>query len=1133
MGIMERTFRFTLIFMILLCMLAFTAFTIMFGVAVDNADAAQPQPWWSLDQSTMPTYVSTAHKPAGEVVVRAIDVGTGQIEGEAAPVALKDTLPSGVSAVAISGKVQGWFLESGQSVHESHGNVTCTLATLTCSYAEDAAPFSVIEVTIKLNVEPGAKSGLNTVNVSGGGAPAASRSQQITVSELAVPFGVEDESYKLAPEAEGGLPASEAGAHPFQLTTSLAFNNTGEGTFQPAEPRDQNFELPAGLVGDAQATPQCTATQFDTQVGAGNGCPADTTVGVAVVWIFASLGAELSGRQVPVFNLVPTEGEPARFGVFPGAPIPIDTSLRSGSDYGVTASVHNTAQGVGLIATSLTLWGSPGDSVHNSERGWKCIQLTNECVTGAEEAKTALLSMPSACQALSAPMTANSWSDAAFLPQIESSLPLILDSCDHEPFDPAIDVQPTTVHANTPTGLKVHVKVPQESSEQPEGISQADVRNTTVTLPAGLQINPAAAAGLQGCTMSQIGFRELESGTGRPLFIEETEAERLGEEPHKNECPEASRLGKVTVHSKLLPEPLIGYVYQAAQNQNPFGSLLAIYVVAEDKKAGVRVRLPGKVEVQPNGQLISSFRETPQVPFEEFTLEFFEGGQAPLATTGCGTYTTASSIEPWSSAVPGEILAEPSSHFEVTQGVGGGSCAGDPPFAPGFTAGTTNNDGGAFSPMTVTLARKDGEQPLSTVAITMPPGLAGMLSAVQLCAEAQAIVGDCPVASKIGHVRVSAGIGSEPIVLPEAGKPEDPVYLTGPYKGAPFGIAIVVPAEAGPFNLDEGGHPVVVRGKINVNPHTAQVSIESEPMPTRLQGIPLDVRNVEVVIDKSGFTFNPTNCEPMSITGTIGSSEGASEAVSSRFEAADCATLPFKPTFSATTHKGHTRRDGAYLRVQISSGSGQANLKSVRVELPKIMPSRGSTLKQACSEKQFAENPSGCPEGSRVGTAVVHTPVLPVPLTGPAIFVSHGGAGFPDLDLVLQGDGVTVDQTGNTNIVNGITISEFKSVPDVPVSSVELTLPEASNSALTATANLCFQTVTKRVKAKEHGKTVYRKKHVQQKRTLAMPTTITGQNGAVIDQSTTIDVEGCGKAKGSASSARHKGSSAKGHGKKR
>jgi hypothetical protein len=304
-------------------------------------------------------------------------------------------------------------------------------------------------------------------------------------------------------------------------------------------------------------------------------------------------------------------------------------------------------------------------------------------------------------------------------------------------------------------------------------------------------------------------------------------------------------------------------------------------------------------------------------------------------------------------------------------------------------------------------------------------------------------------------------------------------------------------------------------------------------MPTRLQGIPLDVRNVEVVIDKSGFTFNPTNCEPMSITGTIGSSEGASEAVSSRFEAADCATLPFKPTFSATTHKGHTRRDGAYLRVQISSGSGQANLKSVRVELPKIMPSRGSTLKQACSEKQFAENPSGCPEGSRVGTAVVHTPVLPVPLTGPAIFVSHGGAGFPDLDLVLQGDGVTVDQTGNTNIVNGITISEFKSVPDVPVSSVELTLPEASNSALTATANLCFQTVTKRVKAKEHGKTVYRKKHVQQKRTLAMPTTITGQNGAVIDQSTTIDVEGCGKAKGSASSARHKGSSAKGHGKKR
>lgn len=246
-------------------------------------------------------------------------------------------------------------------------------------------------------------------------------------------------------------------------------------------------------------------------------------------------------------------------------------------------------------------------------------------------------------------------------------------------------------------------------------------------------------------------------------------------------------------------------------------------------------------------------------------------------------------------------------------------------------------------------------------------------------------------------------------------------------------------------------------------------------------------------------------------TGAIDSSEGASEPVSSRFQAADCATLPFKPGFKVSTHAGHTRRNGAYLHVTVTSGLGQANIKSVHVELPKILPSRLETLKQACTETQYAANPAGCPEGSFVGTAVAHTPVLPVPLTGPAIFVSHGNAAFPDLDIVLQGDGVTVILTGNTSIdtKTNITSSDFKSVPDVPVSSFELTLPQGAHSALSAIANLCTTTTTKRVKVKVHGKTVYRKRHVTQKRTLSMPTIITGQNGAVVKQRTKIAVKGC------------------------
>jgi hypothetical protein len=1050
---------------------------------------------------------------AGEVVVRAVDVGDAPIEGATSPVVIKDALPAGLKPVAISGKAVGWISIGGISQNIEHGTVSCVLKTLTCEFAEDRAPFTTIEVTIKVNTAAGAESGENTVSVLGGGGPPASRSQMVTVSEEAVPFGVEAGSYDASAEAEAGLPATQAGAHPFQFTTSFAFNNTGEGTFQPAVPRDQNVDLPAGMVGDAQATARCTLAQFTTLLSPSTGedaCPAQSAIGVAVIWVSGSLNSLPISDPVPVFNLVPGVGEPARFGIFPGgAPAVIDTSLRSGSDYGVQATVRNLTEGLGVFATTLTLWGAPGDRTHNSVRGWQCLELTDACAINAEEPQTSLLTMPSQCGSKSFLLAVNSWTDGEFVGPVESSSPFTLDGCSDEEFEPEIKLQPTSTSAYTPTGVDVHLKVPQEAGEQPQAVAEADVRNTTVTLPAALQINPAAAAGLTGCSEQAIGYEAKRSQTeGRPVFTEETEAERLGEEPYRDECPESSRVGKVTVHSNLLPEPLTGYVYQATQNENPFKSLLALYIVAEDKNAGVRVRLPGEVKVQSDGQLVSSFLNTPQVPFEEFTLEFFGDARAPLATSGCGEYRTTTSMEPWSSGASGEVLAQPTSAFNVTSGPDGAACSSTDGFTPAFAAGTTNNNAAAFSPLKVTLSRKDGEQTLSTVAMKMPPGLAGMISKVQPCPEAQASTGDCPAASKIGHIRVSAGVGNEPIELPEPGKPEDPVYITGPYKGAPFGLSIVAPAEAGPFNLGT----VVVRGKINIDPHTGQVSIETEPAPTRLQGIPLDLRSAEVIIDKPEFIYNPTNCQPMNIIGTIGSSEGASHPVNNHFESANCATLPFKPTFQVITHKKHTRRFGAYLRVKVTTpGSGQANLKSIYVELPKVLPSRQGTLKLACAAAQYAANPASCPAESRVGTATVHTPVLPVPLTGPATLVSHGGAGFPDLDLTLQGDGVTIQQTGTVNITKGITSTNFASIPDAPINSIEMTLPAGPYSILAATANLCTQTATKRIKVKTHGKTIYRKHHITQKRNLTMPTTITAQNNAVINQNTKITIEGCSK----------------------
>ena len=1007
---------------------------------------------------------------AGELVLQAYNLGDATLHAAGEPVTIVDKLPAGLEAIGASAVSGGANLPVGEGL-------TCAVESASevkCTFEGTLPPYWRLEAKIPVLIRETARSGEgNEVSVSGGGVPATSIGRPITVAGSPAPFGLE--SYEMTPEAEGGAPDPLAASHPFQLTTTLAFNETGEKPFQPAQPKNLTIELPAGFVGDATATKQCTAAQFSILIKhEGNECPADTVVGVVEADIMnGNAESQIVG---PLDNLVPNVGEPARFGFLAsGTPIVLDTSLRSGGSYGVTVGVHDLSQFVGTLKSIVTFWGTPGDPRHNASRGLACLAREASCVEAGETSAKPLLTLPSSCQSpLQAPITVQSWVPGASpLRPVATAFEEALIGCNREPFEPKISLRSSASSAETPTQLTVHLKVPQQASENAGGIAEADVRNTTVTLPAGLQVDPAAAAGLGACSEAQIGFERLQAD-GEAVFHEESEAEKRSEAPERYTCPEASKLGKVTITTPLLEEPLTGWVYQAAQDANPFGSLLALYVVAEAPKRGVRVRLTGKVEVNPQtGQLVATFDQTPQLPFEEFTLKFFGGGKAPLATSGCGAYRTDTSIEPWS----GGAAATPFSEFAVE----GSSCAGLGGFKPSFVAGSTNDQAAAFTPFTMTITREDGEQPLSTVAMHMPPGLAGMIAKVEPCPEAQANAGDCPAASRIGHVVVHAGVGGEPITIPEAGKPEDPVYLTGPYKGAPFGLSIVVPAEAGPFNLGT----VVVRGKIEVDPHTAAVSIESEPMPTRLQGIPLDVRSLEVIVNRESFMFNPTSCTPMIVAGTIGSQEGAAAAVSSRFQAAGCRGLAFKPKFSALIHAHHTKKNGEYLHVVIGSAFGQANLARVHVTLPAKLPSRDSTLKLACTEAQFAADPAGCPPGSFVGHAVVHTPVLAKPLVGPAIFVSHGSRAFPNLDLVLQGEGVTIINEGDTFInKKGITTSTFAAIPDVPVNRISLVLPAGPHSALAGNGNMCAEP-------------------------LHMPTTLTGQNGAVISRNTKIMVQGC------------------------
>jgi hypothetical protein len=1055
-------------------------------------------------------------RPDGQIVVIAANVGDADANGETVPINIAAQLPAGLEAVSIEG-LDGW--EKGG---ETYGPTHCSLASLSCTFAGSLPVYEAIEALVGVVVKPGAKSGgVAQGSVSGGEIPGKAVEHQVSVGDEPPRFGVE--SYEMAAEEEGGAPATQAGSHPFQLTTTMTFNQTLEydrawgALSQPvALPKDLHFDLPPGVIGNPTQVPQCPLGLFLSQgVGTTNLCPPDTAIGMARVTITepSNLGEEASA--LPLFNVEPSIGEPARFGfrVF-RTPVLLDTAVRTGGDYGVTVDVNNAAQTVGFTTSEVTFWGVPGDPRHDAQRGWGCVyefqkQSANAgpCNPLEEHNPPPLIELPTSCTGpLQTSVAVDSWAQAGSFVSSPATTPLTaLDGCNRLPFEPSISVTPDGQAGSTATGLNVKVSVPQSVSLDPEGLGEADVKNTTVALPAGIAINPAGADGLQACSEEGIALKSAEPSS----------------------CPEASKVGLVKVKTPLLPNPLEGYAYLAAQNTNPFGSLVALYVFVEDPISGSRVKLAGEVVPNPvTGQLVSTFKNTPQLPFETFELHFFGGDRAPLATPArCGAYTTTAAIEPWTES--GEV--DSSSTFDITSGPktlsepGGSPCPGARlPFHPSLTGGALNIDAGAFSPLTLTMTRKDGEQNLQSVEAHLPPGLSGILSNIELCREPQANLGECPPNSLIGETTVSVGVGGDPFSV-TGGK----FYLTGPYNGtgsctpntsgcAPFGITFEVPAKAGPFDLKRnsanpaGEDPcdcVIVRGKIEVNPITAAITITSDPpgspdaIPTSIEGIPLEIQHINAITTRGDFQFNPTNCSKMEVTGTIHSSENMTDTIGVPFQVTNCAVLAFKPGFKVSTAGKTSRKNGASLHVQLTYPKApfgsQANIKSVKVDLPKQLPSRLTTLQKACPAKTFEANPAGCPVASIVGHATAITPLIPVPLTGPAYFVSYGGAKFPELVIVLQGYNVTLDLHGETFISKaGITSSTFHTVPDAPVGSFELTLPQGPNSALAANGNLC-------------------------KSTLKMPTAFLAQNGAEIHESTKISVTGCPKGKKAKKNKRH------------
>jgi hypothetical protein len=1091
---------------------AFMSICILAGTLA-MASSAAAQPWWRLDITSAPTNLPATGE--AQFMVTASNIGDGPVEAAPpnAPVAFSDEVPEGAEVQAIEAYATGEQPVADLDC-ETHGRI------VSCKYAKDLPPFArlFLRITVNMNEPQPAPNGLhNVASLSGAQTPAFSKLAK--VSSARTPFGIE--TYTLQPEEEGGAPDTQAGSHPFQLTATLDFNQQlaftapgGNGGIFPAAaalPRNLHFLLPPGLVGDANVVPQCSETDFAAVAEEKrNLCPDDTAIGVASVVINEPTTLGLKAYSVPLFNLRPAPGEPARFGFeVESVPVVLTTAVPSGGEYGVQVTVRNASQAAQVLASEVTFWGVPADSRHDQSRGWDCLDNrfwdlkgVAPC-DGTGEAPTAFLELPTSCE--SAPITSvtgESWPAGSALAaqQLASEnttyrFPAPLTGCSALEFNPSLMVETEQSVASTPTGLGVHVHMPQVGLLSPTGKAESALRQTTVVLPQELQLSPAAANGLAACSALEFGSLSEAEPNGHLLQGTEEVLQTRNKSftPSAPSCPDAAKVGTASIMTPLLSHEVQGSVYLAAQNADPFQSPLALYLLAEDPSDGVRVKLAGAVEVNSStGQLTSTFQNTPQLPFSDVRFHFFGGERASVSTPAhCGSYPTTASFVPWS-AEPTMIF---SSSLQVASGPGGSACPSDSlPFSSSFTAGPTIPQGGAFSPLVVKIGKSDGDQPLSGISVKLPAGFAAVLSSVTPCQEPPPDQEwTCGEQSLVGHVREYSGLGGEPVVL------NGEAYLTTGYRGAPFGLLVSTHAAAGPFDLGI----VNVRSRIDVDPKTAAVSVASEPsprgevIPTMLKGVPVQLKALEVAVDRPSFEFNPTNCGQSAFSAILSGSEGAQQQLSASFKASNCASLPFHPTLSAVTQGNSSKANGASLSVRVtSSGLGVANIQKVALQLPKALPSRLTTIQKACPDQTFEANPASCDEGSVIGEATIHTPILKSPLTGPAYLVSHAAAAFPDVEFVLQGEGIKLILDGKTDIKAGITYSRFESTPDAPFTTFETLLPMGPHSALTA--NVAAGKRFSLCGAK-----------------LVMPTTITAQNGAVIQQETKIPVQGCGAVKGS------------------
>jgi hypothetical protein len=832
--------------------------------------------------------------------------------------------------------------------------------------------------------------------------------------------GAEFENYAVE-SVSASLSSTQAGAH---ADLSTAFQLTEKEGEPYALTRDISVALPPGVVGNPQAIPPCSVLQLG-RTTAESQCPQDSQVGVSEI----TLGGANSGTLIePVYNMQPPGGEiVARLGFFAG-PYPFLLGVKvDPTDYGLVASLEGASGGASLIAASTTLWGVPAATSHDSLRLTPAEALNQETPLGGRKSglpPAPFMTNPTACATpRQISVTATSYALPGAPSTKAAAFPAIV-GCGSLSFEPTFTLAPTSDEAAAPSGVDADLRIPQD--ETPGGRATSTLRSAAVTLPEGLTINPAAADGLEACSRAQVGFETSEPAR----------------------CPAGAKIGGAEIEVPALEHVLHGSVYQRMPEP---GHLFRFWLVSDE--LGVHLKLPAEIEADPqSGRLrtlfdgIPALGGNPQVPVADLKLHVFGGPRAPLATpASCGTYRTHYEFSPWS----GNAAASGDTPMSVGAGCGKGG------FSPTLTAGTLDPEAGRFSPFVLRVTRADGEANISVLETIMPQGLLAKLGGVPLCAEAAAASAECSPSSQIGSLSAAAGVGGDPLWIPQPGRAPTAVYLAGPYKGAPYSVITRVPAQAGPFDLGT----VVTRAGIYVDPETAVARIRTDPLPQILAGVPIAYRDLDVSIDRPDFTLNPTGCTRRSVQARIVAIGGALATPSDRFRAIDCAKLGFAPRLSLSLSGSVLRAQHPALKAVLTQESGQANIARATVTLPPSEIIEQAHVGNPCTRPQFEAN--ACPAQSLLGYAKAITPLLDQPLEGPVYFRANGGAReLPDIVADLRGP-IHIVLVGFVDSVRrkGAEISRlratFAAVPDAPVRRFTMDLFGGKRGLLVNSTNLC------------------------------------------------------------------------------